>query len=235
MNSNSRSARIILSSGVAVALIFAGTGASSYAAAAARLTHFNISAFSVLAGATTMAVVTLDSVTASSVTQVTFRSSNTAVATIPSSRSILGTSMPVPVTAVAPGCVRITATLGARTSSDEIVVQPAAKTSSFTFSISDPMVILGAGRDATVNKPITLTTSPTRDATVSGDLSSVTIPYVALGSSNPAIASVPERVTLTSGRATFKVKGVSPGCATITARIGTETLSKTVQVVDIGG
>jgi len=233
--SRSKVVRFAVSVTIAAGLIAAGAGAKNYVAAFIRLHSFNISAYSILAGATTMGVVTLDSATSRSITPMTFRSSNTAVATVPASRTILGTSMPVPVTAIAAGCVELTATLGSKSSTDVLVVQPAAKTASFTFTVSDPMVIYGYGRPASVQKPLSVGSTPTRDATASGTLAP-SLPYVALSSSNPAVASVPERQALTAlGRANFNVMGVSPGCAIITARIGTETLSKTVQVVDIGG
>jgi hypothetical protein len=56
-----------------------------------------------------------------------------------------------------------------------------------------------------------------------------------LSSSNSSIVSVPDSVPQVSTSTTFKIIGKGEGCATITARLGSQSVSKTVMTRYIGG
>jgi hypothetical protein len=56
-----------------------------------------------------------------------------------------------------------------------------------------------------------------------------------LSSSNTSVVRVPESVTQISTTTSFKITGKGEGCATITATLGTQSVSKTVMTRYIGG
>ena len=195
-----------------------------------ELSNFSVAAYGLTAGATTSATATLTSLTRSPVPVVAFKSSNPSVAQVPLSKLASSGTVVIDVSGVAPGCAQITASYGGRNRTDDVVVHPASTTTAFTMKVPDQVLPYPGVSDGTLTKTLTLS-SP--DRTAAGTVT--TIPtYWKLSSSNTSIVTVTDSVkALTS--ATFKIAGRGEGCATITARLGTASVSKTVMTRYIGG
>ena len=151
---------------------------------------------------------------------VTLSSSNPQVVSVPGSVVVppRSTSMNFVATAVGAGCATISATQGGRTRSAMVVVHPASTSTSLSLVVPNQLLLLGGSHQSSVSSP-----------------QFKTLATVSLRSSNPAVASVPDQVTLARGTGTFAIAGKSAGCATITATYGTASTSRTVQVVYAGG
>jgi hypothetical protein len=157
---------------------------------------------------------------ASSVEPLAVTSNNPAVASVPTSVPLIPPNDRVtfPVRGVSAGCATIIAAHRGRSRERRIVVHPANSGATFSLTVPDQIVILGG------QSPGRVTTSMYGTA------------LVALSSSNPAVASVPSRVETARRSAAFGISGLHEGCAIISATIrGQPTVSKTVQVVYIGG
>ncbi len=215
-----------------------GVGLSAAAAfvsvMAAELSNFSIASYGVTAGSKTSGIVTLISMTKSPVPVVTFTSSNPSAVQVPLSRlaSANGTVV-IDVTAVAPGCAQIKASYGGRSRTDDVVVHPVGSATSFTMKVPDQVLPFPGLSDGSLTRTLNLS-EPTRSG-VSGTLTPINRSVWSLSSSNKSIVTVPDSVVQVSTTTTFKITGKGEGCATITARLGTQSVSKTVMARYIGG
>jgi hypothetical protein len=213
-----------------VALIAAAaTGlaaAKPMAAMLAELSGFSVPSYSITAGGTTSGTATVTLSKGTGVPSISFSSTNTAVATVPASKLTSNGSAVVTVTGVGPGCAVIKATYGGATRSDRIVVHAAPGTTAFGFKVPNQNVPWPATAEGTLTKTVSL--SGTNELTINRAVWS-------LSSSNPAIAEVPSSVTQVASTTTFPIKGKGDGCAIITAKLGTQSISRTVWVQYIGG
>lgn len=228
-----RTARVVLVAAAVVGL----AAAKPMATMLAELSSFNVSSFAINAGGTTSATATVASVSkVSGVPVISFSSSNTAVATVPSSKiaslSSLTASATVNVTGVAPGCAQIKATYNGVTRSDGIVVHAAPGTTAFGFKVPAQNVPWPGSAEGTLTKTVSLTGGSEPG---SGGTLAINRAVWTLTSSNTAVAQVPSSVTQVSSSTTFPIYGKSDGCAIITAKLGTQSLSRTVRVQYIGG
>lgn len=200
-----------------------------------ELSDFSVTSYGITAGSKTPAIATLTSLTKSPIPVVTFSSSNSSVAQVPLSKiaSATNATVVVEVTGVAPGCAQIKASYGGRTRTDDVVVHPVATTTSFTMSVPDRVLPFPGLSDAALTKTMSLTTA---DRT-SLSTSTLTLNRAVwkLSSSNTSIATVPDSVIQLSTTTPFKISGKGEGCATITAKLGTQSVSKTVMTRYIGG
>jgi len=209
-------------------------GAGMVVAASAELSNFSVAGYSMEAGSKTPATAMLTSMTKSPIPIVSFKSSNTAVAQVPLSKlaSSNGTVV-IDVTGVAPGCATITASYGGRSRIDDLVVHPAPQTTAFTMKVPDQIVIYPSVTDGVLTKTVSLSTSG--DRTVSGGTLTINPVVWSLSSNNPSIVAVPESVTQVSTNTAFKMTAKGEGCAIITAKLGNQSVSKTVMTRYIGG
>jgi len=170
-----------------------------------------------LRGAAT-GTITIDQASAG-VVVVSLSSSNTRVIGVPTSIPVQpgATTATFVATGAGPGCAKVTATLGGRTRVRQVVVHPASTATTLTLNIPNQILPLGG----TIASSVKLGPSA--------------LLLASLSSSNPAVASVPASVQLARGSGSFSLSARGEGCATITATAGGQTISKTVQVVDIGG
>jgi hypothetical protein len=172
------------------------------------------------AGSGTSGTATLTA-TSAATTVVNFSSYNTAVATVPTAMPIPpgGSQATVPIIAGSPGCTMIIASYNVQTSPEYLAVSPVPATSAFTLTIPDGMLPAPGnftGRIALANQFATA--------------------RVTLTSSNPAALAVPPTVETARGIATFRIStSYGEGCVKITATIGSQSVSKYVQVVVYGG
>lgn len=217
LHRNARGPRVfavtVLVTGVALTLI----GAARYAAVA--LSQFTIAKYSIIAGGGTSGTATVSPASAS-VQVMKFSSSNAAIAFVPAAIPIQpgGSQATAPIIgAGAAGCVTITAALGTKTMSRDLIVHPSSGSSTYTMTVPDQLLIYGA----------------TYSGKVAGALYA-TFP-VSLTSSNPAVVTVPATVQSVRGVAHFNMATKGPGCATVTAIVRSQTISKVVRVYDIGG
>ncbi len=217
--------------------IFSGlAGLSAFAAVTtamfAELSDFSVASYGLSAGAKTPATATLTSMTKSPVPVVTFSSSNTSVAQVPLSRLASANGIVViDVTAVAPGCALIKASYGGRVRTDDVVVHPLSQATSFTMKVPDQVLPYPGLSEGTLTKTLSLTTT---GRVGSGSLT-LNRSVWSLSSSNTSIVTVPDSVTQISTTTTFKISGKGEGCAVITAKLGTQSVSKTVMTRYIGG
>jgi hypothetical protein len=156
---------------------------------------------------------------ATSVEPVAVTSSNPTVASVPTTVPLIPPNDRVtfPVRGLSAGCATIIAANRGRSRERRIVVHPANSGATFSLSVPDQIVVLGG------QAPGKVTTGTFGTAVVT------------LSSNRPLIAAVPSRVETSRGSAAFNISGLREGCAIISATIGGRTVSKTVQVVDIGG
>lgn len=231
-HSRSRFTRIYLVAGICL-LAVATAAAKPAAAWFAELSSFRIGNYSVTQGSSATGVATLTSTTKSPIPTVAFTSSAPAVASVPATKAASSTGIAtVSVTAVAPGCARITAAYGGRTRSADIVVHPVPGTTSFALTVPDQYVVLGGTSSGNIYKRLSVSGT---SATGSEGTLTIERATIYLSSSNPSVAAVPRSVTQSGDNTSFSIKGAGDGCAIITARIGTQSIRKAVRVVDIGG
>ena len=206
----------VLVIGATCVIAIAGTAAYT----ASQITNLTISKYSVPVSGAAGGSVVIDQASMSVLT-VALTSSNPQVAHVPPSVPIQPQSVQAPfvVTGASPGCATITGKLGNTTRVRHFVVHPASTSTSLTLTVPDQFLILGAQSTSGVvgYNPAAATAAAT------------------LSSSNTSVVTVPPSVDIVRGRAPFTMLPRAEGCATITARIGSQTVSKTVQVVYIGG
>jgi hypothetical protein len=199
----------------------------------AELSDFSVSSYGVTAGSRTSAVATLTAMTKSPIPVVTFTSSNPSAVQVPLSKiaSANGTVV-IDVTAVAPGCAVVRASYGGHSRSDDVVVHPPATTSAFTMKVPDQVLPFPGLSEGTLTKSVSLSGSSDPG---SGGTLTINRSVWSLSSSNTSVVTVPDSVTQVSTNTTFKIVGKGEGCATITARLGTLSVKKTVMTRYIGG
>jgi hypothetical protein len=191
--------------------------AASWAATRANL---RLAKHQINAGSGTSGTATLTA-TSAATTVVNFSSSNTAVATVPSAMPVPpnGSQATVPIIAGTPGCTLIIASYNGQTSPDYLAVNPVPATSAFALTIPDGVLPAPGnftGRIALANQFATA--------------------RVTLTSSNPAALAVPPTVETVRGIANFRIStSWGEGCVKITATIGSQSVSKYVQVIVLGG
>jgi len=202
-------------SAVALGLL---TAAATYEAVA--LSGVRVSSYAVPLQSAAAGSVTLDQASAVPVV-VALSSSNPQVVSVPPGVPIQPNSLTgvFVATGVGPGCATITGTLGTRTRTQYVVVHPASTAATLTLTIPNQILPLGGAIPSSVGTG----TGPSALADVS------------LSSSNPSIATVPASVRLQRGSAQFTIATRGAGCATITATLGSQTVRRTIQVIDIGG
>ncbi len=215
-----------------LAISFFGVGAAA-TLMFTELSTFSISSYGVVVGSKTSATAMLISMPKSPMPTVAFTSSNKAVALVPPSRlaNANGTVI-IDVTAVAPGCATITASYGSRTRLDDVVVHAPLQTSAFTFKVPDQVLYAPGTWDATLTHSVSLGSG---DRSLPGGSLTIKPVVWSVSSSNRSVASVPDSVTQVSTSTSFKIKAISEGCAVITARLGTQSISKTVMTRYIPG
>ncbi len=218
---HSRSARIGAVVALSAGIALVSSGASGFRSNVFALQGFSLSAYSVVTGGAITGTATLAQTTPA-VTMIAFRSSSSAASPVAASLPVQpnGAGATVLIRGMTPGCADITASHGGTTRTQQMVVHPAPGSSSLTMSVPERLLLLGA-------LPVT------------GVLN---IPGAALGSqtaaltsSNQAVVTVPASRVLVRGRATFPITITGEGCAVITARIGAQTVGKTVRSIYIGG
>ena len=215
-----------------VAVAVAGLAAAKpMAEMFATLSGFSIASYSIPVGgtATGTASVTL---TKGPIPVIAFQSSNTQVATVPSSKLPSNGSAVITVTGVGPGCAMISATHGGVLRADRIIVHATPGTTAFGFKVPNQPVPWPGSAEATLTK--TVSTSGSSEPGTGGTIT-INRAVWTVSSSNSTIASVPSTVTQVSSTTTFPIKGLAEGCAIITARLGTQSISRTVFVQHIGG
>lgn len=208
---------VALSTGIILVL----TGASDFRSNLFALQGFSLSAYSVVAGGAISGTARL-SQTTPAVTVISFRSNSAAASPVSASLPVQpnGAGATVIIRGLAAGCANITATHAGSSRTQQMVVHPAPGSSSFTLSVPDRLLLLGT-------LPAT--------GVVSAPTAALASRTVALSSSNPSVVTVPASRVLVRGRATFPITIVGEGCATISARIGTASVGKTVRSIYIGG
>ena len=201
-------------------------------AAFTELSNFSVASYGLTAGSKTSATATLISMPKSPIPVVAFTSSNASVAQVPLSKlaSSNGTVV-IDVTGVAPGCAQIKASYGGRNRIDDVVVHPAAATTAFTMKVPDQVLPYPGLSDGSLTKTVSLSS----DSPVGRGTLTINRAVWRLSSSNTSVVTVPDSVTQISTTTTFKISGKGEGCATITARLGTASVSKTVMTRYIGG
>jgi hypothetical protein len=199
----------------------------------AELSSFSVAGYGVSQGSKVTATATLIDMPKSPIPVVSFTSSNSSVAQVPLSKiaSSNGTVV-IEVNAVSPGCAQIRASYGGRGRSDDIVVHPSSQATSFTMKVPDQVLPYPGAVDASLTKVLSLSapdrTGPSGSLTLNRSVWS-------LSSSNTSVVTVPDSVPQTSTTTTFKIYGKGEGCATITAKLGNQSVSKTVMTRYIGG
>jgi len=208
--------------------------AKPFSAYFAVLSSFSITQFSITAGNSASGKAVLTSTTKSPIPIVSFKSSNAAVAAVPTSKAAdMYGNVIIPISGVSAGCATVTATYGGVVRSDDIIVHPPVTTSAFGFTVPDSFVPWPASIKGTLTKTLSLnsTTTPT------GTRGTLTINRAVwkLSSSNTAIATVPDSVVQVDQVTTFPIYGKADGCAFITAKLGTASITRAVKVIYIGG
>ena len=201
----------------------------------AELSSLTVSKFSITLGGTAVATATMTSLAKSPTPSVTFTSSNPSVATVTSPKLVSMTTgkATAEVRSVAPGCSRITAAYGGRAYTRDIVVHPVDNSSTLGVTVPDQYLIFPAS-----NNPGTIDmTLPISGSTLpgTGDRLTINRTVFRLSSSNTQVATVPDSVVQTSSKTAFSITGKSDGCAIITVKAGTQSVSKAVRVIFIGG
>ncbi|MDF2770727.1 MAG: hypothetical protein K0S86_220 [Geminicoccaceae bacterium] len=211
---SSRLARRIVAVGSAT-LLAAAVGA---AYVAPQISGLTITSYAVPLRGAAAGTITIDQASAG-VVVVSLSSSNTRVIGVPTSIPVQprATTATFAATGAGPGCAKVTATLGGRTRVQQVVVHPASTATTLTLNIPNQILPLGG----TIASSVKLGPSALLSAS--------------LTSSNPSVASVPATVQLARGSGSFSISARAEGCATITATAAGQTVSKTVQVVYIGG
>ena len=150
-----------------------------------------------------------------------FSSSNTAVASVASSIPISpgGGQATAPVIAQGAGCATINASFNGRTRFDDLVVQPAPGTASFTMAVPDPFLAAPGNHTGKITLKNAFATA-----------------RISLVSSNPSAVTVPPSVETARGVALFRISAMgSDACVMITATSGTQSVKQFVMARYIGG
>ena len=230
---NIRKARIIAASSAGCAIVLVATGAKSFTPAFAELDTFKINNHSTTVGSSVSGIATVVSLVRGVTPVVRFTSSNPAVATVPSLRTASPEGIAsISVSGVSAGCATITASFNGRTRTDNIVVHSPSSGASFTMTVPDNNLAWPVNNKASLNMRMQGTgiSAPGTETTITLKPATWT-----LTSSNTAVARVPATVTQTSSATPFTITGVGDGCAVITATTGSQSVSKTVRVVFVGG
>ena len=200
----------------AVACVLVGVGAISYEAA--QLTNVAVANYAVPLQGAAPGTVTLDG-PSPVVVVAGLTSTNPGVVGVPSAVPIApgSTSGQFVATGVGAGCAKITAKLGDRTRIRHVVVHPASSATNFSFTVPNQILVLGANAMGSVK------------------LNSMPLGTIAVSSSNPSVVTVPATATLQRLSASFNISARAEGCATITVTVGSQSVSRTVQVLYIGG
>jgi hypothetical protein len=154
---------------------------------------------------------------------VSLASSNPAVATVPATVAVSAgqSSASFTIRAVATGCTVIKASADNVSSVEPFVVQFPPQGDLTQFELATPNQVLYSGNQAQGS------------VRVGGRGGQVT-----LVSSNPSVVAVPPTVTPAVGSmgiAAFPIRALAPGCATITATLGSLVYRRVVMVQEIGG
>lgn len=198
---------------------FAATAATS---AVFRLQTVTVSSYSIAYKGGSSGTVVFNQA-APMIAPVALRSSSPEVAIVPNAIPVnAGSDRAVfPIKAGSAGCAVITGSFGGTSRDVYLVVHPAATSAPFTLTVPDQILPVGSHPNAKVSAGMF----------GSGNVS--------LSSSAPNVVSVPSTANMQRGTASFTMSTQRPGCAIISAtmqsRSGASTVSKTVQVVDIGG
>ena len=207
--------RAVRAGSVAAACVLVGVAAVGYVSA--ELANVTVDYAVPLQGATP-GTVTLDAATPV-VRAASLSSSNPQVVSVPTTAVVAPNSSSAVFVAsgLAPGCAKITARLGDRTRTRDVVVHPASTATNLSFTVPNKLLVLGGNAPASIKFGV------------------VPTGRITLSSSNPAVASVPASVVALGSTATFGISARGEGCATITVAVGSERVQRTVQVIDIGG
>ena len=190
--------------------------------AAFQLQNLTVSNYAIGFDGTSIGTVTFNQA-APGVEQVQLGTNAREIASVPTSVPIITGSdrATFPIRAVSAGCALITASYKGVARQRYVVVHPSSAAATFQMTVPDQVLPLGGQQVGTVS------TGSTANGTVT------------LSSSNGTVAAVPPSAELQRGSASFKIAGQHVGCAivsaTIRGRAGSTTISKTIQVVDIGG
>jgi hypothetical protein len=207
-------------------------GAAAPIAYFVELQSLSLGSYSIAAGSATSATATMSVAVQSPVQVVSFKSSNTSVAAPLSSSMVVSSGKAtVPVKGLRAGCAQITASYGTRSRVSDLVVDPVPGTSSFGFKVPTQMLYYPGAYDAYLTKPLTLKTTDTR----SDGVPSTTVAQWTITSSNPSIVSVPASVPDTALSPKFSIKVTGQGCAQITAKLGDQSITRTVLTMYIPG
>ncbi|HKY98603.1 MAG TPA: hypothetical protein VJL35_12155 [Gemmatimonadaceae bacterium] len=225
------SSRRMIVFALACTILAAAKPAAAYFAV---LSSFNIAQFSITAGNSASGKAVLTSTTKSPIPIVSFKSSNAAVAGVPTSKAAdMYGNVNIPINGLSAGCATVTATYGGVVRSDDIIVHPAVTTTAFGFTVPDSYVPWPASIKGTLTKTLSLSSTPTP----TGARGTLTIERAVwkLSSSNTAVARVPDSVEQVDQVTTFPIYGKADGCAFITAKLGTASITRAVKVIYIGG
>jgi hypothetical protein len=196
-----------------------------------ELQSLSVGSYSIAAGSATSATATMTVAVQSPVQVVSFKSSNPSVAALLSSSMVVsGGKAVVPVKGLAVGCAEITASYGTRSRVSHLVVDPVPGTSSFGFKVPSEVLYYPKAYDAYLTKPLALKTTDTRSGVPSTVVTQWTIT-----SSNPSIVSVPPSVPYTALSTKFSIKVTGQGCAQITAKLGDQSITRSVFTMYVPG
>jgi hypothetical protein len=207
---------------IAVAALASALGITLTAATrpvTATLSNFILAQGAVVAGAGTSGTATI-APTSAAVEVLSFTSSNPAVAFVAKGMAIQpgGSQATVPVISISAGCTVITANLRAQSFGRTLRVHPVSNASPFVMSELTEYQFAGYPYQMTIKGGNPLATA-----------------RFTLRSSNTQVATVPASVETVRGTAVFTVTPRSPGCTTITATMGTQSLGRTSQVINLEG
>lgn len=196
-------------------------GAARFSSSMFALQGFSLSQYSVVAGGAITGTATLTQ-TSPAVTVISFTSNNATAAAVQTGMPVSPGSnrAVVPIRGLAAGCADITATHAGTTRIQQMVVHPVPGTTAFNLLVPNSLLFHGS-------QPAT--------GTVSDAGAMLSTQSVALSSSNTSVVTVPASRALVRGRASFPITIVGEGCALITARIGTQSITKTVRAYWLPG
>lgn len=221
LSTHSRRTHFATVAALAAGITLVSTGASGFSSVLFALQGLDLSTYSVVAGGVMSGTARLAQTTSMVGAIVAIRSSNAAVAAVPTSMPVPpgGDRTTFPVRGLTAGCADITATQGGSSRTRYMVVHPSG-TASFTLTVPENVLPYGGA-------PV-----PGR---VSLGMPGLGTSSVSLTSSNTSVVTVPATRPLVRGSASFSITMVGEGCATISARIGSNIVRKTVRAIYIGG
>ena len=196
-------------------------GASAFNSLRFEMAGLDLSAYSIAVGRAMSGTARLAQATPV-VAIVSLRSSSPSVAAVPTTMPVMPNTdrTTFVIRGLTAGCADITATHAGRSRVRQMVVHPLQGTSSFSLTVPDKPLLLGA-------QPV--------NATVSGGPAVMASQSVFLTSSNTAVVTVPPSRQLVRGSASFPITVRGEGCAIISAQIDTLAVRKTVRSIYIGG